>query len=324
MTTQPHTTPQDGGTPADTTSTPTPESVSPGTNNVPDIIAPSISSAAMLVELTISQWMGRKKDRKASEEVTAANHAATGVANVNKNLLGNCADLTNVHKLTAAIRHKHVAMTMPWSNTGLMLLPTKQYFNYHAAITEQQNEWQGLVNTFLSTYNWEISQAEVKLGDLFHRDEYPTSDMLLTKFAFNLNYIPLSDAGDFRLDIEKEAHAQIKDNYESYYSKQLTTAMNNVWTRLHTALTNMSERLDYNDDSKNIFRDSLVNNVHSMVDLLDVCNVTGDSQMAALRVKLSDTLYGVTPDGLREDSYLRSETKRGVDDIIKSLPSIGM
>ena len=97
-----------------------------------------------------------------------------------------------------------------------------------------------------------------------------------------------------------------------------------MWTRLHTALTNMSERLDYNDQpgDKKTFRDSLVSNVIDMVEVLDVCNVTGDSQMAALKDKLSSAMYGITAEVLREDNYTRTETKRAVDQIISALPSL--
>ena len=55
--------------------------------NADDIV--SISSAALLVSMTISNWAGRKLDRKASAEVSDANAAERGVANVNKKLLGN-------------------------------------------------------------------------------------------------------------------------------------------------------------------------------------------------------------------------------------------
>ena len=99
--------------------------------------------------------------------------------------------------------------------------------------------------------------------------------------------------------------------------------MNDVWQRAYDALSRMSERLDYQDnEGKKIFRDSLVSNVTDMVELLHVCNVTGDSQMSALANPLDETLRGVTPDALREDAYLRAETKRTVDQVIKSLPSL--
>ena len=49
----------------------------------PQISAPSISSAAMLVELSISTWTGRKLDKRASKEVIQSNHADAGIATVN-------------------------------------------------------------------------------------------------------------------------------------------------------------------------------------------------------------------------------------------------
>lgn len=296
----------------------------------PEHTAPSIGSSAMLVDMSISFWTGRKKDKKASEDVTDANFAASGVASVHKKLLADCQELVAVHKFTANSRNIHYAMTMPWSKTGLALLPTAQYFKYHQAMTDIQNEYWRLVNTFLQGYEWEIVQASAKLGDLFNRDEYPTLDTLRSKFAFNLSYVPLPDAGDFRIDINNEANEQIRDHYQSYYATQLDNAMNDVWTRLHKALAAMSERLDYSPsattkaDGKKTFRDSLVGNVLDMVELLNVCNVSDNNQMNTARMKLEDAFRGVNADALREDAHLRSETKRTVDEVIKSLPSIGM
>jgi hypothetical protein len=290
------------------------------TNNVP-----SISSSSMLVELSISTWTGRKLDKRASKDVTINNNADTGIANVNKKLLGNCQELTAVQKFVANVRNIHYSMTMPWSDTGLRLLPTAQYFKYHQQMTAIQNEYDRLVNEFIRTYDWAISQAQARLGDLFNPADYPSTDSIRSKFSFRLSYIPLPDAGDFRIDIGNEATEQVRTHYQTYYETQLNNAMQDVWQRAYSALSNMSERLDYADhEQKKVFRDTLVSNVLDIVDLLDVCNVANDSQMSALRLKLDDALRGVTPDALREDSYLRAETKRAVDDVIKSLPSIDL
>ena len=62
----------------------------------PTATAPSISSAAMIVDFNASVWTARKKDRKASDDVTNMNAADKGVANVTKNLLGHCHNDTRV------------------------------------------------------------------------------------------------------------------------------------------------------------------------------------------------------------------------------------
>ena len=293
------------------------------TPSVPN--TPSISSSATLVELGISKWTGRKLDKRASADVASANYASDGVANVHKKLLGNCAELKAIDTLVSDARNTHYSMTMPWSDSGLRLLTTKAYFKYHETMTEIQSNFDDCVSTFLQAYDWEITQAQAKLGDLFNRDDYPTTDSLSRKFGFRLSYMPLPDAGDFRLDINTEAQTEMKSHYETYYTTQLNNAMNDIWQRAFKSLSRMSERLDYaSHEDKKLFRDTLVTNVLDIVDLLSVCNITNNIQMEAMRMKLEDTLQGVTPDALREDAYLRAETKKSIDEAIKSLPSLDM
>lgn len=282
----------------------------------------------MLVELSIGTWTGRKLDKRASQDVTAQNNAAKGVANVSKKLLGDCAELDAVQKFTANARNVHYACTMPWSDTGLRLLPTKQYFKYHQEMTALQAEFERLVTVFLDAYDWEITNAQLKLGALFNPDEYPTADSLRSRFRFRMNYMPLPDAGDFRVDIETEAQQALASQYESYYTTQFQSAMRDIWERAYDAISKMSERLDYSDDTnKKVFRDSLVDNMKEIIDLLEACNVTNDPVMQDAHRRLDRALMGVTPDALRADAYLRAQTKRQVDEVkklIDNLPSIGM
>lgn len=294
-------------------------------NTAPNVSTPSISSAAVLVELSISTWTGRKLDKTVSNEITATKHAQKGTANVNKKILGDCAELDAVQKFAANVRNAHYAMTLPWSDTGLRLLTTKNYFGYQQQLTALQAEFNNLVEKFLAAYGWEVGQAQVRLGALFNANDYPSTDSIRNKFNFNINYMPVPEAGDFRLDIGNEAQRQIAEHYSNYYQTQLKTAMNDVWERAKTALTKMSERLDYADNqTKKIFRDSLVDNVLEVVELMDTCNITGDTHMSAVKTKLRDALSGVTPDALRQDEYYRLETKRKVDEAIASLPSINL
>jgi hypothetical protein len=289
----------------------------------PAISVPSIGTSAMLVELSISTWTARKKDKQASEDVTRTNGADSGAASVNKNLLSGCDELTAVRKFGANARNIHYSMTMPWSDVGLRLLPTAMYAKYHQTMTELQDEFERLGDVFINAYGWEYSQAQARLGALWRADDYPSIESIASKFGFRLNYMPLPDAGDFRIDVGADAVDQMKTHYEEFYSEQIQRAMDDVWRRVYDSLFKMSERLDYGDhEEKKIFRDTLVDNVLDMVDLLDVCNVTGDSQMSAMRLNLEDALRGVTPDALRDDAFLRAETKRAVDNAINSLPSL--
>lgn len=286
--------------------------------SAPAVSVPSISSSAMLVELSISTWTGKKTDRKVSNEVTLNKNAASGVVNVSKKLLGDCAELDAVQKFVGNVRNIHYAMTQPWSDTGLRLLSTAMFHKrYQKEMTNHGAEFDVLVDKFLNAYEWEITQAQVKLGDMFSASDYPTKEELRGKFKFQLVQMPLPDAGDFRLDVNNEAQDILRKQYAEHYERMLQTAMKDIWDKAYDALNKMSERLDYKDkDTKKVFRDSLVDNVLEVVELLSLCNVTGDTQMSAMKDKLENTLLGVTPDALREDEYLRRETKTKVDEIL--------
>jgi hypothetical protein len=198
---------------------------------------------------------------------------------------------------------------------------------YERTMTELQNEFTRLTDAFLSAYSWEIQNAQLKLGALWNGDEYPSREALASKFRFRFTAMPLPDVGDWRLDIGNEAAAAMREQYEKFYGDQLTKAMADVWERAHDALSKMSERLDYADDTtKKVFRDSLVENVQEIVSLLDAMNITNDPVMNNAHRRLDQAMQGITPDALREDPYLRAQTKREVDavkKIIDNLPGLG-
>ena len=290
---------------------------------------PSISSAAMIVDFNASVWTARKKDRKASEDVTDANHADKGVANVSKNLLGNCAELDAVQKFAANVRNMHYSMTMPWSDNGSRLLTTAQYFKYHEAMTDLQQEFYRLVEEFLQVYEWKIMEAQAKLGDMFNRDEYPTRAGLESKFAFRMAYIPLPDSGDFRIDIGNEGMVQIQTQYEAQYAAQIKGAMNDVWKRLHDNLTTLVRQLDVDEKGKgNRLFDTVFDGALALTDMLRTCNVTGDSQMEAMRLKLEQAFtknnQPVNLHQIKNSPTLRADTQEKLTAAIATLPSLDM
>lgn len=291
----------------------------------PTATAPSISSAAMIVDFNASVWTARKKDRKASDDITTMNYAAKGVANVSKNLLGDCEELTAVQKFAANVRNMHYSMTMPWSDNGSRLLTTAQYFRYNEVMTDLQYEFNRLVDEFLTVYEWKIMQAQAKLGDMFNRDEYPTRDSLQDKFGFRVSYIPLPDSGDFRIDIGNEAMVTLQTQYETHYTKAIQLAMNDLWHKLHDNLTTLARQLDVNEEGKgNRLYDSVFDRAIELTEMLGTCNITQDTQMEAMRRQLEQAIHGLNLDQIKNSPTLREDTRNKVTAAIAALPSLDM
>jgi len=285
--------------------------------------APSISSSAMTVDFNASVWTARKKDHKASAEVTDANQADKGVASVSKNLLGDCQELKAVQKFAANTRNIHYSMTMPWSDNGSRLLTTAQYFKYHEVMTDLQNEFTRLVDGFLTVYEWKIMDAQASLGAMWNGDEYPSRSALEDKFGFRVSYVPLPESGDFRIDIGTEALTQIKTQYEQHFTSSINAAMKDIWQKLHDNLQTLVRQLDVNDEGKgNKLYDTVFDRALELTDMLGTCNVTGDSQMEAMRQRLEQTFHGLTLGQVKNSPTLRENKQKELTAAIAALPSL--
>ena len=295
---------------------------------IKNISAPNLSSSAILIDFSVSQWTGRKLDKRASEEVEVSNSASLGVANVHKRIMGKCPELDTIHKFVGNLRNSHYSMTLPWSDQGLRIVTTMGLEKYTKAMTERQQQFEKLVGKFIQVYATRIDEAKTTLGNLFVSDDYPSLEMMQSKFGWRLNFIPIQESGDFRVDIGNEQAEVLKEQYTKYYDTQYTNAMNDLWDRLYKPLARMSERLDYPEDAdkdtKKVFTKTLVSNVTEVLDLLKAFNVNDDRDMEMAHKKLRHALNGITPEALREDDHLRLDTKRSVDEVIKNLPTIGI
>lgn len=287
---------------------------------------PTISSSSMLVELTISVWTAKRLDKRASEEVATANRADKNVARVTKNLLADVAELDALQKFAGNVRNMHYNATLPWSDMGPRLLVTSKFFKYQADFTALQAEFDRMVDIFVNAYDLEVAQQQAKMGDLFDVSAYPNKDDLRSKFKFKINYMPLPAAGDWRLDINAEAQRQLREQYEDSYKTQLHGAMRDIWQRLFDTLTVLSRQLaDQTEDGKTpkIYA-SVFDRALEVIDLMESCNMTGDPAMQLMQRKLALAFRGVTVDAVKDDNHLRRETKKSIDEVIRSLPSLDM
>ena len=273
-----------------------------------------IQNSAMLVDLNISVWTGRKMDKTVSDEIDASKNTKARAGNYHKKLLAGTARLDELQKLVATIRVWHYEQTLPWSDGGSRLLPMKNFFDYKATLGDYERQYDDAVKDFLQEYDTLVTAAAFQLGDLFNKEDYPDAAKLMSKFRMRYVFLPVPDAGDFRIDVNEASKTELQAQYEKFYNDKLNDAMQDAWERLHDCLKKMSDKLA--GDEKQIFRDSLVNNATDMCELLTKLNVTNDPKLESARKTLESALIGVTATDLRKDDALRLDTKAKVDAIL--------
>lgn len=281
----------------------------------------NLDTCAMLVEFNASVWTARKLDRSTTDEVVSSkNAAAKDAARVNKHLLAGRTELDTVQQMIGRARSFVYDHTLPWSDSGLRLLPTQNFASFAAKMNAFEEEFAMLVSDFVTIYPSLITAQAMALGDMFKRDDYPTANEIMTKFAFRVNYMPVPTAGDFRVDIGNEAQAELKAKLESLAEERVESAMRDIRMRLKDHLKRMSDRLttDYvqGEAKQRRFHDSLVDGALELCDLTKALNVVNDTALESARKALEQALLGVTPQELRKNEHTRQDTKKAVDAIL--------
>lgn len=284
---------------------------------------PSISGAAMLVSLSISQWNNNRLDKQASVDVTTAAAARKGAARVHKTLLPDCAEYAAVQSSINALRTYVVSATLPWADRGPRLLTTANYLQFHGTTQTMIGEIRQQVDHFVDhVYPQEVHKAAVGLGTLFNPSEYPSPETVRSAYDIRLAYLPVPEVGDWRVDMGNEASAYLQEQYADHYRRALGDAMTSMLVEAHEGLARLVDRLGTEPDGKKrVFRDSMLENITQITHKLQTYNLTGDPEVERLRKELVRMCAGLTPDELRNNDTQRVATRKDAEALLASMPT---
>jgi hypothetical protein len=275
----------------------------------------------MLVELSVSQWTARKLDRTVSDELVANKHAQDkGAARVNKHLLAGRTELEVITKFVTETRATVYDNTLPWSDSGIRLLPSAKFMEFNAKLQAAEDKFYGLVTEFVTVYPSLITAQAMALGNMFKREDYPHPSDIEHRFRFSVNYMPVPSSGDFRVDIGNDAQEELRKKLSALADERVEHAMKDIKTRLLDHLKRMSDRLtiDYvsGEAVPRKFHDSLLEGAHDLCEMAQSLNVINDHQLSDARKALLKAIGNVDVKDLRKDIGARTEVKTQVDDIL--------
>ncbi len=274
-----------------------------------------LASKVMLVYLGISQWTGRKLDKRATHTVESSHSTDVRVGNYTKKLLPAAKELAKISALAGAIRNFYYEQTLPWMHDGGRVISSKNYFEFTTEFNKRKIDFESAVAEFLVQYPNLREAARFKLGDLFNESEYPTEAKLQYAFKCKVKFAPLADVSDFRtevLDADKIA-------YESDFKRAQSDAIAEVWNRLYSVIANATDKLK---DPKAHFKNSLIDNIQDMATLLPKLNITDCPQLEAKRIEVETVIAGISPDICRTNVNEREAAVKQLKEIQDSMSGI--
>lgn len=274
-----------------------------------------LQEKAMLAQLSISQWTGRKADKKVTTEVESA-HGAHDAGKFNK-LLVDKALLDPIAKLAGKARDYHDHLTLPWAISGQKLLPSALFMEYTTTFRGIRAEFEKAVDVMVTQYPIEVQAARNRLGTMYEPGDYPDPSDIRNKFGIKIEFMPVPDGDDFRVSVSKETQDELRQSVAESIRTRQAGAVVAVFDRVREAVSKIEERLSKPDA---IFKDSLITNAIQLCQVLDGLNIMNDPQITAIAKDIRGTLL-MPPSTLRNNTVVRAATAANAQRILGLIPN---
>lgn len=274
----------------------------------------SLQSKAVLAYLTVRLPSQSKTDRQASREVDGAKHAAAGSAKVTKRLFSK-ESFGPLQNAAQALRFQHYKLTLAWDDTGARILPIVKSLDYQQKMQVLKDRFFEEARAFNDTIEETLAEEELRLGDLFRREDYPANPLAQCAADWTWRPVPV---GDFReCGWDEETARAVATKAEHDLENGLVRSLNDAYSRIKDVVGKVAEKLA---DQDAIFRNSLIDNVGEVLDTCDSLNIFGDAGLARIISDARSLL--VHPDRLRNDKIVRADVSSRAQALMDALEEV--
>jgi len=283
----------------------------------------TLEERAVLAVLHLGSYGSSKVDREVTEN--AAEHYGADLkdsGSYSKKLVGK-RFLDPVLKEARLAARTHKVLTLPWEDSGPRILANTGFTHYTETMRLRRMAYMAKAKEFVTHWDDIEREAKTRLKDMYKPEDYPEATEVLDRFYLDVEIKGIPSAGDFRAKLSDASVKAIVKDIERRSDERLQAAMNNVFERILDVTGHMVQRLkDYKPPTGRgkgekgaNFQDSTVYNIKELADILPALNLTGDTRLDELQQRLLDDLVEHSPEVLKADPKVRSETQRKAEKI---------
>lgn len=275
----------------------------------------SLTEKAMLVSVNIKSWNVTRKDQSLLKDAITEEGWSRG----NKKLAID-QTITDFNAIVGNVRKFHQTYTSPWADEGnYRILASVNYAFYRDKMRGFSDQLAEAKKAILAKYPEIKENAKIALKNAFNELDYPDINLLESKFAFNVSVIPIPESNDFRItQISDEDIDEIRQQITAKIEESQKLIMNDLWQRLYDVVNEAA--VTFADPDKK-FKNSKIENIEKMIEILRKMNVENDPQLDRMINVVDQRLTTLDPDEIRKEPEARkdaAETAQGILDRISS------
>ncbi len=284
----------------------------------------NIQEHATLVDLTLCQWSAKRKDAPATNRVARLHGADRRAGQYIKRLVRSEA-LSELHLIARKAREHHRSNTCGWFDKGPRLLPNKNHLDYVAAQGAFKAQHESAAQRFCRAYPTYRDEAKTMLKGLYREADYPTVESLRRKFVYTTTFFPVPAGEHFLLEMNEKIVRHLQRDLDEKVNSAANATMQELWQRLFGAVNRMSRALTNYDPTRGddrragTIRESMVDHLREIADLLPKLNWAGDPHLDAMRHELVRSLCPHDASDLRDNPILRRKVLSDADQILENM-----
>lgn len=276
----------------------------------------SLATKAMTVNLSVGMWQGYRLDKSAGAELTRSAGANPDAARVNKHLVTR-ESLAPIVTASGNLRTHFYGRTLPWRDNGDRVLTRMLYLKFIQEHELLRSQFAAAVDHFMAVeYPREIERAAFRMGTLFNRDDYPTTQKLRSRFYVSLDIAPITTSGDFRVELDEAHVSRLRAEMDEAAEARVKTAMQSVWQNLFDAVHHAQQRLA---DPNAVFKSTTITNITDLLEVAPGLNLTDDPQLLDVCKQIDEVFGSTSPKQLRTDESVRSSVASEADEILDKM-----
>src|SRR5260370_10566921 len=281
-----------------------------------------LQDTEMSASLNSAVWSAKKYDKKVSKEV-ADKHGMSdsSLGRYNKSLVAK-KSLEKINKIATAARADFHKFSLPWDDNGTRILTSAGFFKLAEAMRKHNNDFLPAKDEVIENYPEMVEQAKTDSKGLFNPDDYPAKAEISNKFRYAWRVRPLPDAGDFRVKLSDTETALIQQQITADVQESVKHAMQDIWARMQDVIQAAANKLKaYKvtaDGVENPFRDSLIQNIKDLLEIIPALNLTEDPKVAQFASYMKQ-LVKYDANTLRDNDGTRMQIAKAADDILTKM-----
>ena len=302
----------------------------------------TLSENATLVRFTTKHPSGIKSDKDLRKGLAIDKEANNDSLHVAKYIFGK---ETNKYfrRIINQFRYNYFyPLTVPWDDntsdyegkvlSGWRLCPNRELDRLMDKANESKSDFQKEVDSFLDNYENLIEANKHKLGQAFKLSDYPSKDVIATKFRFDfeLGTVPQFNSKDVRLNVSEKLRKKIEQDALKRATKNVEAITRTTVDTLLESVEHLADKLkSYDPKTKGggFFKNSSFDKLRQFLDTLPSINsdiLGNDKTIAEAHQNLVSVFAKINDvDSLRDDDdYTDKKRKQLADDLKDSVDEL--